>query len=88
MIRFVTKNIIVYKIRASGARKQELHLKLAEVAQRRLQDEKKLRLKQRKHQLQLEIAKVEAEKKVYAMVVTLENYYKLPPHLHHPVLRH
>ena len=49
-----------------------------------------MRLKQRKHQLQLEteIAKAEAEEKAYAMIETLGNYDKLPSHLPNPVLRH
>lgn len=66
---------------------QELYLKHEELPQERRQDEEKLRLKQRKHQLQLEteIAKAEAEEKAYAMVGTLGNYDELSSRRHQPV---
>ena len=69
---------------------QELYLKHDELAQQRRQDEEKLRLKQRKHQLRLEteIAKAEAEERAYAIIETLRNYDELPSQLHNPVLRH
>ena len=53
-------------------------------------NKEKVRLKQRKHQLQLEteIAKAKAEEKAYAMVGTLENYDELPSRLHQPVLHY
>jgi hypothetical protein len=68
---------------------EELRLKHQELAQQQRQEEERLRLKQINHQLQLqtEIAKAEAEEKVYAMANLGENFHHPPtrplqlPHL-------
>ena len=73
---------------------EELRLKHEELAQQRRREEEILRLKQKKHQLQLEteIAKVEAEEKVYAMAELGETYYKQPSQsvqlIHRPTDEH